>query len=403
MPHQSSKLQRIIELGLDIASINDLDLLLERILLNARCFTNADAGSIYVREGSRLLFSYTQNDTFQKALPPGQKLVYASFSIPIDNSSIAGSVGHNGQMVNIPDVYRLPADSPFSFDSSYDRISGYRTTSVLTFPLKTPRGDLNGVLQLINAKDGAGKVIPFRTEDEAPLIHFANSAAAALERAKLTRGIILRMSKMAELRDPKETGPHVKRVAGFAVALYEAWARRKGVPQGEMERNRDVLALAAMMHDVGKVAISDLVMKKPGRFTPEEFEVMKFHTIIGARLFEEFHSDMDEAACVVALTHHERWDGRGYPGPVEFRDQEARPGPAGMKGEEIPLFGRIVAVADVYDALSCQRCYKEAWEEERVLATLQEEAGKQFDPELVDLFFENLATMRQIRVQYPEG
>lgn len=402
MPKESTKLKRIIELGLDISSINDLDLLLEKILQNARAFTNADAGSIYVRDGDRLHFSYTQNETFQKNLPPGQKLVYASFSIPIDNSSIAGSVGKNGTMVNLADVYRLPAGSPFSFDASYDRLTGYRTCSMLTFPLKTTRGDVAGVLQLINAKGENGEVLPFLAEDEPLLIHYANSAAAALERAKLMRGVILRMNKMAELRDPKETGAHVKRVSSYAVVIYEGWAKRHGVAPSEVERNKDLLRMAAMLHDVGKVAISDVVMKKPGRFTPEEFEVMKQHTVIGARLFDEFHSDMDEAACAVALNHHERWDGAGYPGVYDYLTPSTGPVP-GKKGEEIPLFGRIVAVADVYDALCSPRCYKEAWDEERVLRVMREEAGKQFDPELIEIFFDNLATISQLRTMYPES
>ncbi|MBJ6726036.1 HD domain-containing phosphohydrolase [Geomesophilobacter sediminis] len=404
MPEESKKLQRIIELGLAISSINDLDLLLEKILQNARAFTNADAGSIYVREGDRLHFSYTQNETFQQNLPAGQKLVYSSFSIPIDNSSIAGWVTKNGKMINLPDVYHLPAGSPYSFDSSYDRISGYRTCSMLTFPLKTTRGDVAGVLQLINAKDADGKVSPFQQEDEAPLIHYANSAAAALERAKLMRGAILRMNKMAEMRDPKETGAHVKRVSSYALVIYEGWAQRKGVSRDEVERSRDLLRMAAMLHDVGKVAISDVIMKKPGRFTPEEFEIMKQHTVIGARLFEELFSDMDEAACVVALNHHERWDGAGYPGNVDFRSTGApSTAPQGKKGEEIPLFGRIVAVADVFDALSSQRCYKEAWDEDKVLEEMKSQAGRQFDPELVEIFLENLTTIRQIKEMYPEA
>lgn len=409
MTKMSGKLQRIIDLGLVISRINDIDLLLEKILLEARSFTRADAGSIYIREEERLLFSYTQNDTLQKKLPPGKKLIYSTFSIPIDHHSIAGHVAASGEAVNIADVYQLTDNDPFSFDKSYDDIAGYRTRSMLTFPLKTARGEITGVLQLINAKDGGGAPAPFAAEDEPLLVHFANNAANAVERAKLTRGIIMRMNMMAELRDPKETGPHVKRVGAYSSAIYETWAMKKNIPPAEIERNKDILTMAAMLHDVGKVAISDVIMKKPGRFTPEEFDIMKQHTVLGARLFAELYSDVDEAAYVVALNHHERWDGQGYPGHVNRRSGEPLPGllnsdgdPLGKKGEEIPLFGRIVAIADVYDALCSQRCYKEAWSEAEVLEKLRSESGRQFDPEVVEAFFDSLDTIRHISSIYPQ-
>ncbi|WP_243374082.1 HD domain-containing phosphohydrolase [Geotalea sp. SG265] len=408
MIDMSKKLQRIIDLGLEISRINDIDLLLEKILLEARRFTRADAGSIYIREDDRLHFSYTQNDTLQRNLPPSRKLIYSTFSIPIDHHSIAGHVAASGEAINIADVYRLNRDDPFSFDRSYDDIAGYRTRSMLTFPLKTVRGEVTGVLQLINAKDGAGEPVPFAAEDEPLLVHFANNAANAVERAKLTRGIIMRMNKMAELRDPKETGPHVKRVGAYSSAIYETWAAKRNIPPAEIERNKDILTMAAMLHDVGKVAISDIIMKKPGRFTPEEYDIMKQHTVLGARLFAELYSDVDEAAYVVALNHHERWDGRGYPGHVDRETGLPLPGHVdengahlGKKGEEIPLFGRIVAIADVYDALCSQRCYKEAWSEEEVLDNLRSESGKQFDPEVVEAFFETLDTIRHITSIYP--
>jgi HD-GYP domain-containing protein (c-di-GMP phosphodiesterase class II) len=225
----------------------------------------------------------------------------------------------------------------------------------------------------------------------------------------MTREIILRMNKMAEMRDPKETGPHVNRVAAYSVTLYETWARKKGLSQDEIDKNRDVLRMSAMLHDVGKVAISDMILKKPGRFTPEEFQTMKLHTLFGANLFSDIYSDFDESAGIVALNHHERWDGTGYPGYIDPLTQCPLPGyedengsARGKKGEEIPLFGRIVALADVYDALSCRRCYKDAWDANEVLNTIRDEAGKQFDPELVTIFFECVESFQQIENLYPD-
>jgi HD-GYP domain-containing protein (c-di-GMP phosphodiesterase class II) len=241
------------------------------------------------------------------------------------------------------------------------------------------------------------------------LTHLANVAANALERAKLTRGIILRMNKMAELRDPKETGAHVNRVASYSVALYEAWANSKGLSQSEIDKNRDILRLAAMLHDVGKVAISDLILKKPGRFTPEEYEVMKQHTIFGARLFEELYSDIDDVAMAVTLNHHERWDGNGYPGHIDLLTgfplaglENADGSARGKKEEDIPLFGRIVAIADVFDALSNKRCYKDAWDSKAVIEELRNESGKMFDPELVEIFLQNIETINHISTLYPD-
>jgi len=403
------KMQRVIGIENEIARIRDIDILLEKILGEARSFTGADAGSIYIREGDHLKFSYTQNDTIQSQLPPGKKLIYSTFTTPIDSNSIAGHVAATGQVLNIPDAWDLPQGVPYSFNRNYDELSGYRTRSMLTLPMTSVRGEISGVLQLINAKSSACEVIPFSPADMVVLEHFAIAAANAVERAKLTRGIILRMNKMAELRDPKETGAHVNRVASYSVVLYEAWARKNGLSAQEIERNCDTLRMAAMLHDVGKVAIPDVILKKPGRFTPEEYEIMKQHTVCGARLFGELYSDIDEAAMLVTLNHHERWDGNGYPGHIDpltgtpvpgFEDGDG--GPLGKSGEEIPLFGRIVAIADVFDALSNRRCYKEAWDAEAVIAELKSESGRMFDPELIELFLENIDTIRHVASLYPE-
>lgn len=409
MKCQEDKLRRVIDLGFEISQIKDIDLLLEKVLSEARKFTNCDAGSIYVREGESLKFSYAQNDTLQGQLPPGKKLPYSTFTVPINNNSISGYVASNGSILNIADVYEVGSYFPFSFNKTYDDLTGYRTCSMLTIPLKNFRDDIIGVLQLINAMDSQGEVVPFAQDDEDIIIYFANNAATAIERAKMTREIILRMNKMAELRDPKETGPHVNRVAAYSVALYEAWATKKGLPKDEIDKNRDVLRMSAMLHDVGKVAISDMILKKPGRFTPEEFQVMKLHTLFGANLFADIYSDFDESAAIVAINHHERWDGNGYPGYIDPHTQLPLPGfetesgaARGKMGEEIPLFGRVVALADVYDALSCRRCYKEAWDESEVLQNIREESGKQFDPELVEVFMDCVDTFRQIEKLYPD-
>ena len=167
--------------------------------------------------------------------------------------------------------------------------------------------------------------------------------------------------------------------------------------------------MAAMLHDVGKVAISDLILKKPARLTMDEFEVMKSHTYLGARLFRDLQSDFDEMALEVALNHHEKWDGTGYPGyigaisdlPSEgFVGEDANFSP--KKGEDIPLFGRIVAVADVYDALCSRRVYKQPWDEDRTLEEMRNSSGSHFDPEIVKAFFNCRDTLKSIAKRYPD-
>ncbi len=409
MLSEREKLDRLTQLGVELNQVHDLDILMERVLTEARRFVDADAGSIYIRDEELLQFTYTQNDTLQRDLPKGKKLIYSTFSIPINEKTIAGYVAATGQVLNLPDAYQIEPTRPYQFNRKFDEASGYTTRSILTIPLRTAGGSVIGVLQIINAQDESHQFIPFTDNDERMMLHFASIAAVALERAKLTRSILLRMIRMAELRDPKETGAHVNRVAGYTVEIYEQWALLNGFSQKEIDKNRDVLRMAAILHDVGKVAISDLILKKPARLDNDEYELMKQHTVLGARLFLDRRSDFDEAAGLVALNHHERWDGTGYPGHVDINNGHALDGfsrsngtARGKKGREIPLFGRIVAIADVYDALSSKRSYKEIWEESKILSEIEKEAGGQFDPQLVEVFFSRFDVIRSIQSRYKD-
>lgn len=401
------KVQCLVNLGIELNQVHDLDILMEHILSRARAFTAADAGSIYIIDDGELHFKYTQNDTLQALKSEDEKLIYSTFSLPVDQKSIAGYVAQTGQYLNIPDVYDLDKSLPYGFSDFFDIESNYKTKSLLTLPLINSRNVVNGILQIINPKDENGNIISFSKSDEDTMLHFASIASIALERAQMTRALLLRMIKMAELRDPNETGTHVNRVAAFSIELYERWAKRHNMPEKELNYNKDILRMAAMLHDVGKVAISDLILKKPAKLTREEFEIMKGHSIQGARIFEKIESDYDEIASIVAVNHHEKWDGSGYPGHVDpltgepdkhyvNEDGTVR----GKKGEEIPIFGRIVALADVFDALSSKRSYKDAWTEEDVLTLIKKESGTHFDPELVDIFFEALDMIRSIQERY---
>ncbi len=401
-------LSGIIETESSINKIQDVDVLMELILTEARKVVHADAGSIYVRDGDRLAIHYAQNDTLQRQLPPGQKVVYSYFSFPINEKTIAGYSALTKQLVNEKDVYEISPDKSYKFGRQSDAVSGYRTVSNLTIPLMTSGGNILGVLQVLNALDENDQVTYFDHDDELYISHFAANATVALEHAHLTRSMVLRMIRMAEMRDPKETGPHVNRVSSYAVEIYDRWAFNHQIDENESRKYRDTLKIASMLHDVGKVAISDLILKKPARFTEEEYLVMQGHTRLGAKLFNEIESPIDRIAREVALTHHENWDGKGYPGKVNVETgetEEADPEtgkPVGLREREIPISGRIVALADVYDALSCRRVYKDPWTEEDVLAEIKKMRGQKFDPEVVDAFFEILPSIQSIRDRFPD-
>jgi response regulator RpfG family c-di-GMP phosphodiesterase len=175
--------------------------------------------------------------------------------------------------------------------------------------------------------------------------------------------LLFRMSRAAEFRDP-ETGAHIQRMAHYSALI----AARLGLSAADQE----LLLQAAPMHDVGKIGIPDYILLKPGRLTPEEFEVMKNHARLGHDLLQNSGSTILQAGAEIAISHHEKFDGSGYP--------------HGLAGEAIPLFGRIVAVADVFDALTSERPYKKAWEFDRARAFLHEGRGQHFDPACVDAF-----------------
>jgi HD-GYP domain-containing protein (c-di-GMP phosphodiesterase class II) len=379
--------------------IRDLDSLLERVLYEARRFARADAGTIYLASKGQLYFSFVQNDTLFKG-ETKDKYLHAGSSLPIDNRSIAGYVAKTGEAVLIDDVYHIKSDIAYYFNPEFDKKSAYKTTSQLVVPLQTREGDIVGVLQLINAKIDGGRVVPFSMQDRLFISQFALNAADAIEKARLSREMVLRMVELAELRDPYETTQHAKRVGAYSAELYEGWASRHGVTSRDMRATKDVLRTAAILHDVGKVAVSDVILKKKEGLSYDEKLLLRHHTILGARLFKRASSAWDKMAAEVALNHHENWDGSGYPGRIEdlYADRIYL-GP-GKRGSEIPLPARIVALSDVFDALISERAYKPEWRQEHALRYIRYQAGKKFDPELVSLFINMAEVLTAIRAKY---
>ncbi len=401
-----SKLKQITEIRQQLALIKDIDILLENTLTAARKIANADAGSIYdFDEGkNQLKILYSQNDTQQRKLAPGEKLPYVSFIVPVNARSISGYSALNKTTVNIPDVYNMDeyimdgdelVKRPYNFDKVNDITTGYHTQSMLTMPFSISNGSVPCVMQIINAMDETGKVIPFSKETEFYISYFAESVTQVFEQAYFTKQLIERLVKMANYRDPRETGAHVERVSSFSLEIYDRYAANKDIPEKERNRFRDNLKLAAKCHDVGKVAVSDKILKKQGLLTDEERAVMKGHTCIGAQIFTPVETELDKMARDVCLHHHDRWEGGcvGYPKGFDYTAYEAETMmPTDVEqaysGEWIPLAARIVALADVYDALRHRRYYKAEWSLDDTLKELRKEAGHQFDPELVDSFIQ---------------
>lgn len=182
------------------------------------------------------------------------------------------------------------------------------------------------------------------------------------------------MGAIGETRS-KETGDHVKRVAEYSKLL----ALKCGISLKEAEE----IKMASPMHDIGKVGIPDNILNKPGKLTDDEFEIMKTHAELGYEMLKSSHQPLLKTASIISMQHHEKWDGSGYP--------------KGLEGENIHLYGRITAIADVFDALGHDRVYKKAWPLERILDLFKEGRGKHFDPNLIDLFLNNLDDFLKIK------
>lgn len=188
---------------------------------------------------------------------------------------------------------------------------------------------------------------------------------------------IQRLSLVAEYRDD-DTGMHIKRMSQYAVLLGKA--------TGMKDEEAKLLFYAAQMHDIGKIKVPDHVLLKPGKLTPEEWEVVKFHTVLGSRILSGSKSKLLQMAELIALTHHERWDGTGYP--------------TGLKGKDIPFVSRLCSLADVFDALTSKRPYKEPWPVEKAADEIKRLKGVNFDPELTDLFLEIFDKILEAKNKY---
>lgn len=208
-----------------------------------------------------------------------------------------------------------------------------------------------------------------------------NTTSSAFENICLNNDItntqaelLITLGEVIETRS-NETGHHVRRVAEYSKLL--------ALKYGLGNEKAELIKQASPMHDIGKVGVLDEILNKPGKYTPEEYAEMKKHTTLGFEIFRNSSKEIFKAASIIALEHHEKYDGTGYP--------------IGLKGDEIHIFGRIASLADVFDALNSQRSYKDPWTIEKVLEFIKNERGKSFDPKLVDIFIENIDEFLRIK------
>jgi putative two-component system response regulator len=205
-------------------------------------------------------------------------------------------------------------------------------------------------------------------------------AKATSEIAARERETLLCLGRAAEHRDP-ETHEHIIRMSNYSRLI----AQRMGLPEDECE----LMLSASPLHDIGKIGTPDHILLKPGKLTPEEFEIMRQHTVIGEKILSNSASPILQAGAQIAISHHEKFDGSGYPNK--------------LKGKAIPLYGRIVAVADVFDALTSERPYKKAWDLERANSLIVESKGGHFDPDVVDAFFDVYDEVLAIKARYQDS
>ncbi len=294
-------------------------------------------------------------------------LVIVDFMMPgLDGAAVVAALRARERTASLPILMATANDDR----GVRHRALGAGATDFLTKPLD--RVELVARVRNMLAMRSYQRQVQDRAAQLAEEVRVATAAVRAQEGE-----LLLQISRAAEFRDP-ETGAHIQRMSNYAHLV----ARHLGLSEVEC----DLILHAAPLHDVGKIGIPDAILLKPARLTPEEMTVMKRHAELGYELLRGSTSEVLRLGARIALSHHEKVDGTGYP--------------QGLRGEDIPLVGRIVAVADVFDALTSERPYKKAWDVEKAVAFLREGSGTHFDPRCVDAFLEDLAGALRIKATF---
>lgn len=360
---EKGKLHLILNYTGRMAKERDVDQLLVLLADMGRDLVSADRATVW-------LIDRETGELWSK-VAHGIKTIRISIE-----EGIAGYVARKGEPEIINDPYSDPR-----FDNEIDRKTGYRTRNIIALPIRDSEGTILGVFQVVNKITSPSIFTPEDMDHlQVASVYTGKQLEAAIlqqEIEKTQKEIIFTLAETGELRS-KETGNHVKRVAEYSYHL----AQRAGLTKRETE----ILRMASPLHDIGKIAIPDAILLKPGKLTPEEWNVMESHTAMGFDMLKHSNRTIFKAASTVTFEHHEKWDGTGYP--------------RGLSGEDIHIYGRITAVADVFDALASDRCYKKAWPMPKILDLFKSERGKHFDPCLTDCFLRDFDTFLEIKEKY---
>ncbi|NLO91089.1 MAG: GAF domain-containing protein [Elusimicrobia bacterium] len=355
------RLQLLVQFGIFVSKERRLDSLLELLAGQVSQILNGDRCTVF-------LCDHKAGVLVSKV---AQGMKHTEIRVPLGRS-IAGLVAATGESVNIPDAY---ADQRFSPD--IDRVTGYKTRAVLAVPLKNNKGEILGVFQVLNKAGGHA----FDEDDKGLLLLLASVAAGAIENAKLYEEIkrsqletIYRLAITAEYRDQKDTARHLENISIISYLLATAL--------GFSKEEAEDIKCASPLHDIGKVGVKDAVLLKPGRLNDEEQKEMRLHTLFGAKILANAESSLLQLAHRISVCHHEKYDGSGYP--------------KGLKGDSIPYEARIIAVADVFDALCMPRIYKPAWPVEQAYDHIVSGSGTLFDPKVVNAFKAIYPTVRKL-------
>ena len=389
----------------DLHGLNDLDAILDELLHAARKLSNADAGSIFLLDNpDTLRFSHVHNDSlFRKNM--ANAAMFTTFTVPVSEMSIVGFAAKTGKTVVIDDAYRLPRNLPYSFNAAFDKRTGYRTTSILAIPLRSYEDRLVGVMQIINARSENDQVQAFSRESQTFIPLLAHNAASIIERGQANRESVLRMVRLVAMRHPKETEAHAQRVGAYCAEIFRCWAANRAMDPAAARRFMDRLRIAAMLHDLGKLALSDSMAKRKDRTNGPSREY-PLHTVQGAKLFAGSSTSLDLLCRDIALHHHERWDGTGFPGLVDLskdtiglQDLEAvQP----LKGEEIPLPARIAALALAFEDMTRPAPHGLGLSDKQALKRVKQESGRHFDPAVAMAFFRSFRVLKAIARRYAE-
>ena len=349
LKQENARLNSLLQITQSLSSTIDLDRLLSKITDIVRITLKADRCTVF-------LLDYERNELWSKIATGVKKEI----RFPA-NRGIAGHVATSGEVLNIPDAY---ADSRFNPD--IDQKTGYHTRNMLTMPMRNNQGEIIGVFQVLNKEKG-----PFTKDDEELLCAISGVAAASIENAQLYDELnksfdsfIETLSSALDARDYITSG-HSRRVTLYAVEI----ARLMRLPQDQI----NVIRYASLLHDIGKIGIPEIVLFKNKELTQDEYEIIKRHATLSKSILGKIHFQRHlRQIPAIAASHHEKIDGSGYP--------------EGLKGDQIPLGGKIIAVCDVFDALTSRRQYRDRMELERVMDILENETASSFEPFVVYQF-----------------